>query len=173
VVSIRRLEHPDVSAYRPLMLEAYELHPDAFTSSASERSALPISWWESRLSAAHDTSELVLGAFDAHRLVGVAGLSFEKREKARHKATLFGMYVPSSRRHMGLGSALVLAALEQARQRRGTRLVQLTVTDGNEAARSLYERCGFVQFGLEPLAVAVGDGFVSKVHMWCDLEGPT
>ncbi len=172
-MSIRRLELPDVSAYRELMLEAYALHPDAFTSSASERAALPISWWESRLSAAPDASELVLGAFDAEHLVGAAGLSFERREKARHKATLFGMYVPSAQRHRGFGRSLVLAALQQARQRRGTRLVQLTVTDGNEAARSLYERCGFVQFGLEPLAVAVEDRFVSKVHMWRDLEAST
>lgn len=172
-VRIRRLERPDVGAYRPLMLEAYELHPDAFTSSVAERSALPISWWESRVSAAPDASELVLGAFEAERLVGVAGLSFETREKARHKATLFGMYVPSTQRHKGFGRSLVLAALAHARQRRGIRLVQLTVTDGNEAARSLYERCGFVQFGLEPLAVAVDDRFVAKVHMWCDLEGST
>jgi len=173
VASIRRLEVPNVSAYRELMLEAYALHPDAFTSSVSERAVLPISWWESRLSAEPDTTEIVLGAFDAEDLVGVAGLSFERREKARHKATLFGMYVPSAQRHKGFGRSLVLSALEQARQRRGTRLVQLTVTDGNKVARSLYERCGFVQFGLEPLAVAVEDRFVSKVHMWCDLEGAT
>jgi RimJ/RimL family protein N-acetyltransferase len=60
--------------------------------------------------------------------------------------------------------------LAQARERAGVRLVQLTVTDGNTAAQALYERCGFIRFGLEPLAVAVGAQFVSKVHMWCDLD---
>jgi len=35
----------------------------------------------------------------------------------------------------------------------------------------LYERSGFVEFGVEPYAVAVGESFVSKVHMWCDIEG--
>jgi ribosomal protein S18 acetylase RimI-like enzyme len=152
------------------MLEAYELHPDAFTSSVSERSALPMSWWQARLSDEPEAPELVIGAFQADTLVGVAGLSFESRDKAKHKATLFGMYVPSEHRHEGVGHRLVLEALSEAMRRRGIKLVQLTVTHGNVAAQSLYERCGFVQFGLEPFAVAVGDGYVSKVHMWCDLE---
>jgi ribosomal protein S18 acetylase RimI-like enzyme len=51
------------------------------------------------------------------------------------------------------------------------KVVQLMVTHGNHAAQALYEECGFVQFGLEPFAVAVGDGYVSKVHMWCNLGG--
>jgi len=43
------------------------------------------------------------------------------------------------------------------------------VTDGNDAARGLYERCGFVSYGVEPYAVSVGPDFVSKVLMWCNL----
>ena len=114
--------------------------------------------------------EMVLGAYKGSRLSGVAGLSFESREKARHKAHLFGMYVPSNLRGGGVGKSLVLAVLEQARKRPGVRLVQLTVTQGNAPAQALYERCGFVPFGVEPFAVALGVDFVSKVHMWCDLR---
>jgi RimJ/RimL family protein N-acetyltransferase len=172
-VNIRRLVATDVIAYRPLMLEAYETHPDAFTSSAAERAALPVSWWESRVRDDPGASEMVLGAFEDDALVGVAGLSFEQRERTKHKATLFGMYVPSAQRHRGLGRLLVVEALAHAKRHPRTRLVQLTVTRGNTAAESLYERCGFVRFGVEPFAVAVGDNFVSKVHMWHDLDCPT
>jgi ribosomal protein S18 acetylase RimI-like enzyme len=80
------------------------------------------------------------------------------------------MYVPTRHRAAGIGRRLVDAALERARERSGVRVVQLTVTDGNAAAQALYERCGFVAFGIEPFAVAVGTQFVSKVHMWCDLH---
>jgi ribosomal protein S18 acetylase RimI-like enzyme len=170
-MSIRRLVPTDASTYRALMLDAYERHPDAFTSSVTERAALPLSWWESRLDDRPQPPNLVLGAFHGGQLAGVAGLSFEPREKARHKATLFGTYVHPGYRHAGLGGSLVVAALECARARDGVRLVQLTVTQGNEIAQGLYERCGFVPFGIEPLAVAVGPTFVSKVHMWCDLGG--
>jgi ribosomal protein S18 acetylase RimI-like enzyme len=73
-------------------------------------------------------------------------------------------------RKTGAGRQLVLAVLAHARQR-GIRMVTLTVTEGNEAARKLYRSCGFVQFGLEPLALKLGKVFYAKVHMVCDLDG--
>ena len=169
-MTIRRLVPSDAVAYRELMLEAYEQHPDAFTSSRSERAALAGSWWESRLAVAETAGEVVLGAFENGQLAGVAGVAFEPREKARHKATLFGMYVPAAYRQRGLGRALVVAALALAKSRAGVIVVQLTVTHGNRSAQALYEQCGFVQFGLEPLAVAIGSTFVSKAHMWRRLD---
>jgi ribosomal protein S18 acetylase RimI-like enzyme len=161
--------------YRALMLHAYAQHPEAFTSSVQERERLPMSWWEARLAGGADAAEIVIGAFapDAdgtNELAGVVGLSFDQREKARHKSALFGMYVAQQHRRSGWGDALVRAALQHARQRSAVRLVQLTVTLGNEAAYALYARHGFVEYGLEPYAVAVGDTYVSKCHMWCDLR---
>jgi GNAT superfamily N-acetyltransferase len=169
-MTIRRLVATEAPQYRALMLEAYESHPDAFTSSVSERAALPLSWWESRLTAGHEPSEMVFGAFQHAELAGVAGLSFESREKIRHKATLFGMYVPPRFRGLGLGRQLVVAALEHARSRTGIKIVQLTVSQGNTSAETLYRRCGFVEFGVEPFAVAVASGYVSKVHMWYGVD---
>lgn len=165
-VQIKRLTPEHAGAYRALMLEAYELHPDAFTSSIAERRPLPLDWWAGRVSEGEGTSEVVFGAFVAAGLAGVAGLVFETREKSRHKATLFGMYVPCECRQRGLGRRLVMAALAYAGSRPQTVLVQLTVTEGNAPAQRLYEACGFVSFGIEPLAVKVRDRYVSKVHMW-------
>ena len=168
-MTVRRLVPEQAADYRALMLEAYEAHADAFTSSVAERAALPLDWWQSRLSRREPPEEIVFGAFDDARLAGAAGLSFELREKARHKAHLFGMYVPLADRGRGFGRALVEAALAYARSRDHVRVVQLTVTHGNLAAQSLYQRCGFVAFGVEPYAVAVGSDYVSKMHMWCDV----
>ena len=165
-MSCRLLGPSHARAYRALMLEAYGLHPDAFTSSVAERAVLPMSWWESRLREEPLSPQLVVGAFLDGELAGVAGLLFESREKLRHKAMLFGMYVPARFRQHGLGRQLVQEVLARAAARPGIRQVQLTVTQGNKAAQALYEKCGFVSFGVEPLAVAVDAGFVSKVHMW-------
>jgi len=169
---VRRLVPDDAPLYRALMLEAYERHTEAFSSSAAERAALPMAWWQARLAGGDDVPQRVIGAWRGDRLAGVAGLSFETGEKLRHKATLFGMAVAEDFRRQGIGEALVQAVLAEAQAHPGTRLVQLTVSDGNRAARALYERCGFAVFGIEPRAVAVGDGYVAKCHMWVDLEAP-
>jgi len=155
------------------MLEAYRLHPDAFTSDVGEREALPIDWWEKRLNSGSDTADAVFAAFEGEALVGVAGLSIERRKKASHKSTLFGMYVPLAHREKGIGYELLRSVLAYAKSQSQLLLVQLTVTEGNRGAQRLYERMGFKPFGIEPLAVAVGHQFVSKVHMWHDLRNDT
>ena len=164
---IRTLGASDAEAYRALMLEAYDAYPQAFTSSVAERAAMPMSWWEKRLSGPLDQ---LLGGFEGEELAGIVGLAFEPREKARHKVTLFGMYVTQAHQQKGLGRRLVEAALVEARKHPRLKLIQLTVTAGNDAAFALYQRCGFVQYGLEPLAVRVGEEYFDKLHMWRKLQ---
>ena len=167
---IQRLRPENAPAYRDLMLAAYAAHPDAFTSSPSERQALPVAWWEDRVSLSTEANECVFGAFVADELVGAAGLSFQTRERIRHKCSVFGMVVRSSHRRLQLGDRLLHAVLEAARQRHGVTLVQLTVTEGNRTAVALYERHGFVEFGAEPQAVNTPTGMVTKLHMWRPLR---
>ncbi|MES2883348.1 MAG: GNAT family N-acetyltransferase [Pseudomonadota bacterium] len=169
--AIRRLGVADAADYRALMLEAHASTPEAFTSSFAERQALPLPWWQARLSPAPDAGECVYGAFHDQALVGVSGLRFESRERTRHKATLFGMFVQPRARGQGIGQALVMAVLGLAQQSAGILLVQLTVTETNQPALRLYERCGFLRYGTEPLAVKCGDGYLSKLHLWRGVEG--
>ena len=164
--TIIRLRREHASAYRALMLEAYERHPDAFTSSAAERAAQPFAWWEARLDEHPQASDVVFGELADDGLKGVVGIAFDAREKVRHKATIFGMYVAVDRRATGLAEALLQAALTEARSRPETSVVQLSVTKGNRAAEHLYVRAGFGSYGDEPMAVKTATGFVTKVHMW-------
>jgi ribosomal protein S18 acetylase RimI-like enzyme len=168
-VNAIRLGLIHLDTYRELMLEGYALHPDAFTSTATERADLPLSWWQARLSDGPSAATEVFGVQRDTGLAGAVALSFESRPKTRHKATLVGLYVREAFRHHGAGSALVTAVLAAARARPGVLLVQLTVSNHNVAAKRLYARHGFVEFGVEPYAMAVGDGYVEKCHMWCDL----
>lgn len=163
---VRRLTPADAPAHRALMLEAYAQSPDAFTSTVAEREGLPLSWWAARMSDAPGAAELVCGAFDGDALLGAAGLAFEQRERTRHKATLFGMYVRPAARGRGVARRLVEAVLAQARSSPLTELVQLTVTESNTAAVHLYTSCGFETFGTEPCAVKLGERHVTKLHLW-------
>jgi len=171
-VQLRRLVPSDAPAYRALMLEAYTLAPEAYTSSVAEREGQPLSWWAARMADTPQAHERVVGAFVDGQLVGAAGLAFEQRERTRHKSTLFGMYVRPPARRAGVARELVREVLRQALQAPPVVLVQLTVTASNQAAVRLYAGCGFVVFGTEPLAVKLGELYVTKTHMWCPLSPP-
>ncbi|MBX2991103.1 MAG: GNAT family N-acetyltransferase [Bacteroidetes bacterium] len=162
---VARLIASDLPRYRELMLHAYATAPDAFTSTAEERAAEPDSWWLNRITDPSGQSQ-AFGAFHENLLVGTVTVEFELKPKTRHKAKLIGMFVHESSRGQGAGAMLVQAALTAAGSRPGVRVVTLTVTEGNAPAVGLYERYGFRQFGVEPMAIATPEGFRSKVHMW-------
>ena len=166
MAEIRRLTPGDAAAYRALMLEAYAAEPEAFTATVAERKGVPLEWWIARVSDDPEASDVVFGAFAGTQLVGVAGFQPEKRPRTCHKATLIGMYVQPSTRGRGVARALVEVVLAHARARPETRILQLTVTESNAPARTLYESCGFRAFGTEPYALHLGDRYVAKVHMW-------
>ena len=56
------------------------------------------------------------------------------------------MWVTPSLRRRGIGTALTQAVLDWADQR-GVQIVNLWVTETNDAAHRMYERCGFVESG--------------------------
>ncbi|MEZ4647775.1 MAG: GNAT family N-acetyltransferase [Candidatus Eisenbacteria bacterium] len=162
---VARLSAADVERYRELMLLAYTVSPDAFTSTPEERAAEPESWWLARLADPTGLSD-TYGAFDGDELVGSVTVQYSAKPKTRHKAHLVGMFVRESCRGRGAGAKLLRAALAAARSRPDVRTVTLTVTEGNRPAIGLYERHGFRTFGVEPMAIATPDGFKGKVHMW-------
>lgn len=151
------------------MLHAYAAEPDAFTSTPEERAAAPESWWARRMADPAGLSQAFGALADDGELVGTVAIEFSDKPKTRHKAHLIGMFVQASARGQGIGRALVQAALAEARARPHLRTVSLTVTEGNLAAVTLYESCGFRPFGVEPMAIATPDGFKAKVHMWVAL----
>ena len=164
-MNLVRLTTAHVPEYRRLMLHAYEHAADAFTSTPDERAAAPDDWWAKRI--AHPAGDsAALGAFADGSLVGTVAVEFSRKPKTRHKALLIGMFVMERHRGRGAGRMLVDGALALARSRGGVGTITLTVTQGNDDAVALYERCGFTAFGIEPMAILTPTGYKSKIHMW-------
>ncbi|MFI6741012.1 GNAT family N-acetyltransferase [Nonomuraea sp. NPDC050451] len=171
-VTVRKLGVDDAAEYRAFRLEALRAAPTAFTSSYEEESAKPLSATIERLATAGRPDDAVVGAYDAGRLVGIAGLSVPVRRQERHKATLFGMAVSAHATGRGIGKVLVQRVLEIAAAVDGLAQVGLTVSEGNLPAERLYRSCGFEAWGREPRAVIVGGRSIVKLHMVRMLDQP-
>lgn len=153
---IRPLDERDAARFRTVRLRALREEPEAFGSSYAEQVDRPLAYFEERL---RPTAERVtLGAFDGDILVGTVTFTRETGAKDQHKGVITTMYVTPEARGRGLGRALLLAAIEQARATPGVEQVHLGVVSRMAAARALYASLGFIAYGMEPHALKLGDG---------------
>lgn len=144
-IKVRLLTPKDAALFRDIRLEGLRDDPDAFASTFEEESGRDLSFFADRLA-----ETAVFGAFHGSELLGVAGFHVQTGPKHGHKGILWGMYVRPRARGAGIGARLVAAVLDHARHR--VELIQLRVVSDNRAARRLYERFGFVEYGLEKRA---------------------
>lgn len=153
---IRTLTSEDAPAYRELRLRALRDHPEAFATSVQEELQRTLA--ETVLKVTPGPEQLTLGALDGERLMGIATLVRPPRAKMRHRATLAAMYVAPEARGQKVGRALLERAVEAAREW-GVTDLSLSVTVGNDAARSLYAAAGFTPYGVEPRCFCVEGRF--------------
>ncbi|HEX8409815.1 MAG TPA: GNAT family N-acetyltransferase [Thermoanaerobaculia bacterium] len=152
---IRLLHEHDLAAYAALRRESLLESPLAFGASP-----------ETDVAAAQiGGNTTIFGAFVGDGLAGAAGLMRGRHAKSAHLVSLWGMYVSPPHRGTGLGRALLDACIAHARTVKGVEAIQLAVTDTAASARRLYERAGFVTWGVQPDALRHGGRSVSEHHM--------
>lgn len=82
-----------------------------------------------------------------------------------HTATL-GVGLDASMRGEGLGRLFMQTALDEAAKLPGLKIVVLSVKGPNDLARSLYEKLGFVTYGMLPGGTMHRDEPVDQIHMY-------
>jgi L-phenylalanine/L-methionine N-acetyltransferase len=122
-----------------------------------------------RLRASWTDREANLVALAGGRVVGSLGIARDDHPVTRHVATL-GMFVDRGWRGLGIGTALMREALRWARSV-GVEKIELTVYPGNEAARALYRRFGFVEEGTLVRHSKKAGGYEDEVLMGLWLGG--
>ncbi len=159
---VRRLGPDDASALFAVRLRALREHPRAFLSSEEEDTALGVEGFAARL--ASTDRALTLGGYAVGALVAMAGVARATHVKARHRAVLWGVYVAPEHRRSGLGRAIVLGAIEEARGM-GIEALTLSVDAQNTPALALYRSLGFAAWGVERDAFRAESEPVDEVHM--------
>jgi RimJ/RimL family protein N-acetyltransferase len=157
-ICIRQLTPGDAALYRSIRLAGLKESPEVFGSTFEVEFTKPLAWFFSRLSSSE-----VFGAFRDAEILGVAGFAVRQAEKEAHKGLLWGMYVRPDARGAGVARRLVEAVIAHARPR--VELIQLSVVVGNEQARRLYARLGFVEYGIEKNSLKHGGRYYDEILM--------
>jgi RimJ/RimL family protein N-acetyltransferase len=171
-IQIRQLTPGDAALYRSIRLEGLKESPEAFGSTFDAEFTKPLAWFFDRLSssvvfgAIRDAKLLNAKILDA-KILGVAGFAVRDGEKEAHKGLLWGMYVRPDARGAGVARRLVEAVIAYARPH--VELIQLSVVVGNEQARRLYARLGFVEYGIEKNSLKYDGRYYDEILMALDL----
>lgn len=158
---VRRLTERDAAAFRAVRLRALKEDPASFLASYEEDCRLSVEEFAERLRPL-DPHTGVLGAFRDAELVGTVGFYRHAHVKARHRASLWGMYVVPEERGKRVGTHLLDAALGHLRQLKHIEQIELTVVVGAEPARHLYLAAGFDVQGKLARSTRVGDGYFDE-----------
>ena len=167
-LSVRILGLADASDLTVLRREALENAPLAFGSSPDDDRFNSPEVVRGYLDAGDDS--VIFGLFCGRMLVGMLGLSRNIGKKELHKAHIWGLYVRPETRRLGAATQLMDAAITRTRRWAGVRQIQLSVTESAEAARGLYEKIGFVEWGCEPLALQWQGEYVNERHLALELR---
>jgi RimJ/RimL family protein N-acetyltransferase len=157
-IYLRQLTPGDAALYRGIRLAGLKESPEVFGSTFETEFTKPLAWFFTRLSSSD-----VFGAFLDAEILGVAGFAVRQEEKEAHKGLLWGMYVRPEARGAGVARRLVAAVIAHARRR--VELIQLSVVVGNEAARRLYARLGFVEYGIERNSLKYDGRYYDEILM--------
>ena len=172
ILNIRQFIEEDAHEYWELRLSALKECPEAFGASYEEEKDKPLNDVRKRLKESIEStdSQFILGCFnDEKKLIGMVGLFREWREKMKHKATIWGMYVLPEARSKGIGKALLLEAIIRAKSMEGLEQVHLGVVVTNKEAIKLYKRCGFDVYGVERKALKLQGRYLDEELMSLDL----
>jgi GNAT superfamily N-acetyltransferase len=141
--TVRRLRVGESALLRELRLTSLRDTPTAFGRTLAEALAEPDSYWtEMERSVTEPGRHVMFLAEDGPRAIGVA-FGIRRPDGIAH---LGGMWVDPGARKRGFGRRLGQSVIDWARVE-GFPHLDLWVTDGNSAARTLYERLGFVVTG--------------------------
>lgn len=147
---IRRLVPQDAESYLTLRLKALQNSPESFGSTYEEEKDYSVDKYKIRFQS---EDSFTFGAFEDGGLVGIITLVTEQRIKLRHRATIVAMYVSPDMRGLGIGKALIIEAINKAKELQGVEQIYLTVVTTNKSAKKLYSLLGFEIFGTEKRAL--------------------
>lgn len=160
-MNIRTLKKHDAEDYLNLMRQL-DRESEYMLYEIDERKTT-VSQMAERIEDIHHTGGVLLGAYEADRLVGFVSLDRGFANRIRHSGyVVIGVLKAASGK--GIGSKLLKALDDQARKLDISKL-ELTVMAHNERAHHLYLRLGYVDEGVKKRSIRIGDQYYNEYYM--------
>ncbi len=132
-------------------------YPEEWNISVEQEEA-----WVNRLLASPDA--LGITCYVNGEVAGNCEISFRGGMKTSHRATI-AIAILKDYWDLGIGSAM-FEELVAAAQKHGTEIIELAFVEGNERAKHLYEKFGFLVVSEKPDAFKLKDGtYLSEIYM--------
>jgi RimJ/RimL family protein N-acetyltransferase len=166
-IVVKPLTTEDAEAFKALRLKAISDAPAAIWPTYEEEARTTPEAIGERIR--QSDTQIVFGAFDGSRLIGIAGLRRQPLVQVAHKAVLWGVLVDQEWRGSGVARMLLERAIVHARNT-DVLQINLAVHTENPGAQRLYRSLGFETYGVERRAVRVADRFYDEEHMTLRLD---
>jgi ribosomal protein S18 acetylase RimI-like enzyme len=155
--NVRELDKSNYLDYRKIRLELLLDNKESFGSSYEEESLFNDEFWMDRLSKENVHT---IGAYVGVEIIGIIVLVKNVRRKMKHIAHINSMYVKPSFRNQGVAYSLLKYA-ENIATAAGVERLNLSVVDSNINAIKLYQKFGFIEYGIEPDTIKVDSNYYS------------
>lgn len=150
--AIIRLTPKDAGRFLPLRKQMLIEAPWAFSATVEDDFALDLANVQRSLAEPSNVIVAAEAPDASGALIASAGIFRMKSPKFSHRAKLWGVFVDPQHRGLGLGRAVMAAALELAKGWNDVEFVDLGVSANAPEARKLYASLGFREWGREPEA---------------------
>jgi ribosomal protein S18 acetylase RimI-like enzyme len=159
-LEVKRLKQSEWQVYKQVQLEALKNDQQAFATPYEKMANFSDQQWQERF---HENS-MVFVAMNGNTPVGLVGM-YRPPDHRQTKPDIWGMYVNSNYRKMGLGRRLMENVLKALQKEWSVKQVGLMVNSEQESAVKFYEKLGFKKVSTQDYVL--GDG---KNHLLFVME---
>jgi len=163
-IEFRRVLPKETKKYRALRLECLKLHPQSFGSTYEDEVKKSKLFFEIQIKERSENN-IMFGAFAGEDLIGICGFAREERGSRRHWGSLVQVYVKSEYRGKNISYELSKFAIENIFRNKDIEYITLGVVMGNDTAQKLYEKLGFVQYGLQKNYIKYDEKYFDQLFM--------
>lgn len=170
---IRFLNKQDAIEYKELRLNSLLESPFAFSDSYDDQLFKTVADYQIEISKDGNPLEcFALGAFsNENQLIGFVKFKRDSRSKARHRASLYSLYVDPSYRGNGIARKLVLELLKIIKPIKDIEQLQLSTIITRNSLIEFYQNFGFeILGGVIKKDLIIQNLYVDAVYMVKQLQ---